>query len=527
MKNQISRKKFLGYSAILMAATLGSTTISLSSCKKEENKDSDDFEAIVIGSGFGGSVCALRLSEAKKKTLLLEMGTSWYNGTKDIFSPNFPADNRSTWLASKTELPFGPNLSFAGKYVGVMNRVAYPNMSIYRNICLGGGSISNGGVLLMPKEEHFNSFMFNEIEFSEVEFFANQVKTEMQASVMPLDLFESKYYKYAQITQKHALKAGLEVEHAPSFYNFDMWRKELNGELKKSALKGELLYGNNNGIKYSLEKNYLAQAIATSYLTIKILRKVVEIKQNSDESYEVVVSEIDDKGNSVSVESYKTKHLFLCGGSVGSSEMLVKARDSGNLTHLNEEVGSGWGPNGNAFAFRSGLNESTGSIHSSPPTLTVKDHNNSISPVNAMQDIFPIGIDLKMLLMVGQPYIETKGKFVYNKGADTVSLEWPKNGSEQGAAAMELMISKLNDTNGGKLDTSFIPEGVSQSFTYHPLGGAVLGKASDLYGRLKGHKNLYAIDGSMLPGNCGLVNPSLVIAALAERNIKEIISNDF
>lgn len=523
---KITRKRFLGYSALMTAAAIGSSTISLTSCKKE-NESGGYFESIVIGSGFGGSVCALRLSEAKRKTLLLEMGAPWYNGTKDIFSPNFPPDNRSTWLANMTELPFGPNLKIGGKFVGVMNRVVYPNMRVYRNICLGGGSISNGGVLLMPKEEHFNSFMFSDIDYAEVNSYANEVKSMMQASIMPTDLFNSNFYRYAQITQNHALNAGLEIEHANSFYNFDIWRKELNGEIKRSALKGELLYGNNNGIKNSLEKNYLSQALGTGNLTIKTLRKVVEIRKNTSDFFEVEVQQIDEQGNLVRVEGYTSKHLFLCAGSVGTSEILVKARDTGALADLNEEVGSGWGPNGNAFAFRSGLKESTGNIHSSPPTLTVKHHENPISPVNAMQDIFPIGIDLKMLLMIGQPYIETRGKFVYNASTGQASLEWPKNGNEQGAASMGLMIDRLNDANGGQLDTDFIKEGVSQSFTYHPLGGAVLGKACDLFGRIKGYKNLYAIDGSMLPGNCGLVNPSLMIAALAERNIKEIIETDF
>ena len=98
---------------------------------------------------------------------------------------------------------------------------------------------------------------------------------------------------------------------------------------------------------------------------------------------------------------------------------------------------------------------------------------------------------------------------------------------DQPKQAMQHFISKMNDTNGSQLDTTFIPEGVSSKFTYHPLGGVVLDKASDNFGRVKGYHKLYAIDGSMLPGNCAMVNPSLTIAALAERNMEEIIKNDF
>lgn len=62
-------------------------------------------------------------------------------------------------------------------------------------------------------------------------------------------------------------------------------------------------------------------------------------------------------------------------------------------------------------------------------------------------------------------------------------------------------------------------------FTYHPLGGCVLGEATDLYRRVKGYKNLYINDGSLISGSTG-VNPFLTITALAERNIEEIIKSD-
>jgi cholesterol oxidase len=60
----------------------------------------------------------------------------------------------------------------------------------------------------------------------------------------------------------------------------------------------------------------------------------------------------------------------------------------------------------------------------------------------------------------------------------------------------------------------------------HPLGGAVLGKACDLYGRVMNYKGLYVVDGALIPGATGCVNPSLTIAALAERNMEQILKHD-
>ena len=62
--------------------------------------------------------------------------------------------------------------------------------------------------------------------------------------------------------------------------------------------------------------------------------------------------------------------------------------------------------------------------------------------------------------------------------------------------------------------------------TFHPLGGAVIGKVCDRHGRVLGQKGLYVNDGALIPGSTACANPSLTIAALAERNIRQIIAKD-
>lgn len=529
----MDRRRFLGLSTFASASVLGWSTFSLSSCKKDPLPVTDrkSFKAIVIGSGFGGSVASLRLSESGVDTLLLEMG-KFYDVTQgggNIFSPNIPPDKRSTWLSSASELPFGANFPLGGSYVGVLDRVDYPNLNVYRNVCLGGGSISNGGVLLEPDEANYNRFLFTEIPFQELrDKYYPLVRNKLGAAKMPEDLFYSEHYRFAQVCREHALNAGFEVTHADSFYNFDIWRKETEGTMPKSALNGELLYGNNNGIKNTLDRNYLSDALGTGNLTIQTLSKVTEISYDSNsEKYLLKVETINDTGRVQSRMEFECTYLFLCAGSVGTSELLVKARDKGTLPDLSEETGKYFGGNGNAFAIRKNINQPTGEMHSSPPTLTVLNYDNPISPLAAMQDIFPLGLDLRMLLMVGQVFNEYTGEFRYQPSSDGVQLSWAANGLEQAQEAMRHFITQMNNANGSQLDTTFIKEGVSNKFTYHPLGGAVLGKTSDYYGRLKGYKNLYAIDGSMLPGTCAMVNPTLTITALAERSMEHIIKNDF
>jgi cholesterol oxidase len=62
-------------------------------------------------------------------------------------------------------------------------------------------------------------------------------------------------------------------------------------------------------------------------------------------------------------------------------------------------------------------------------------------------------------------------------------------------------------------------------FTYHPLGGCVLGKATDHYGHVKGASRLYVTDGSLVPGSIG-VNRFVTITALAERTMARVLAED-
>ena len=61
---------------------------------------------------------------------------------------------------------------------------------------------------------------------------------------------------------------------------------------------------------------------------------------------------------------------------------------------------------------------------------------------------------------------------------------------------------------------------------YNPLGGCVLGQSTANFGRVRGYKGLYVIDGAFVPGTIG-VNPFLTITVLAEYCIANILKTDF
>ena len=89
------------------------------------------------------------------------------------------------------------------------------------------------------------------------------------------------------------------------------------------------------------------------------------------------------------------------------------------------------------------------------------------------------------------------------------------------------LFDKINRTNLTYISLRPVRyrEAFSDDFTYHPLGGCVLGHATDEYGRVKGYRNLYVTDGSLIPGSIG-VNPFVTITALAERNLSRVLAAD-
>ncbi len=524
----ISRRRFLGRMAMLSGAAIGATSLSLTSCDKEEEiiEETTETDAVVIGSGFGGAVSSLRLSEAGIKNTVIEKG-KFYDVTsgQHTFCTSLKPDKRASWKRNYTTLPFGPKFVWAESYVGLLDMRQYDGMKVYQNVCLGGGSISNGGVLLEPTEEHFKACVLADDTFSEIQPYFSTVRQMLDGNLMPEDLYDSDFYQFSRLSENHALNAGLSVRKAHSFYDWNIWRKELNREIERSALKGELIYGCNNGIKNSLDRNYLAESLGTGNCTIETLTQVVDIVPN-DGRYDIHIERLNLRGDVIATKIFRCKWVFLCAGSIGSSELLVRCRER-SLPDLVEAVGTEWGTNGNSFAMRSGLNEPTGNIHASPPTLAIEDYTNPISPLTAMQDVFPVGIDLRTLLLVGLVKMESRGHFTYNASKDKVELIWPHQNDETGVEAMKNLVGRLNSANGGKLDYSFIKSGVSKDFTYHPLGGIPMGKATDAYGRVMNYDNLYVQDGSLLPGSSGLVNPALTIAALCERNMAHVLRKDF
>ncbi len=484
-----------------------------------------DHPVIIIGSGYGAAVSALRLSQKGIPVLILEMGMDWTtNENHDTFPKLLKADKRSAWLRTRSIAPFANIFTFK-KYTGVLDRLEFDNMKIYVGRGVGGGSLVNGGMAVVPRRDYFETIMprVNANEMYEKYFpLANKM---LKTNHIDKSFFEkTKYYKFARTAAKQAHKAGYKTVFVPNVYDFKYMEKEDAGKVYKSALNGEVIYGNNAG-KNSLDKTYLAEAIKTGLVTILPLHEVKQVAATKD-GYQLNVDCLTTVGGVEKTKIFTCKHLFLAAGSVGTTGILVKAKAEGRLANLNAEIGKSWGNNGNVMTGRNFVKQGNGAKQSTIPVNAIDDWDNKEHPVFAEISPLPMNMETWTTLYLAITKNPNFGEFSYNLAKKALELNLPKDFTTKSVEDTQHLIKTLNKANGGTIAHLLFHNGIGDDICYHPLGGCVLGKATDDYGRVKNYKNLYAIDGSMIPGSTG-VNPFVTITALAERNIAKIIKEDF
>ncbi|MGW7420969.1 GMC oxidoreductase [Streptomyces sp. NPDC054813] len=538
MQRQLTRRHILGVIALQTAAAAGLTRVGLQSAQAaEEAAAVDNAPAIVVGSGYGGAVAALRLGQAGVRTLMIEMGQLWNTAGSDgkIFCSTAAPDKRSMWFKSRTEAPLASFLwlDVVNKditpYPGVLDRVHYANMSVYVGRGVGGGSLVNGGMAVTPLQSYFTE-QFPTVDASAMyNTYYPRARSMLGVNTVDATWFEStEWYQFTRTSRKAAANTGLKTTFVPNVYDFGYMQKEAAGTATRSALAQEVIYGNNYG-KKSLDKTYLAAALGTGNLTIHTMEKVRSISRAADGSWLLGVDRIDVTGAVVESKQYSCTYLFLGGGSLGTTELLVRARDTGALPALDSSVGAGWSTNGNTMLGRANhIWDTTGANQATMPVMGIDDWANTDNPVFAEIAPLPIGFETWVSLYLAITKNPQRASFTYDAASDGVKLGWTAAQSAVSVAMAKKLFDRINLANAtiyrydlfGSAGKVF-----ADDFCYHPLGGCVLGKATDDYGRVKGYPKLYVTDGSLVPGNIG-VNPFVTITALAERTMERVLAED-
>ncbi len=515
----MKRREFIQKSSLAVIPFFISHPLSRFSRKKHV------YPTIIIGTGYGAGVAALRLAEKGMPVLMLEMGHDW-SKLKTPFAKMTRPSKFSAWMRKKSIAPFGNIFRFKKKYPGVLDRQDYDNIKVYVGRGVGGGSLVNGGMAVMPRQEDFAEiFPQLDVKLFYKKYFPLASKMLQVNNIGDAFYQETPYYHFSRVGQQQAEQAGFKTRFIPNVYDFKYMEKEASGEVPQSALDGEVIYGNNYG-KQSLDKTYLKQALATGLVTILPLHKVDLIKEKPHGGYELEVQQLNAEGVPLAQKIFHCKNLFLGAGSLGSTSLLVKSKTLSSLSKLNDEVGQHWGNNGNVMT---GRNFVRGGVHRKQSCIPVVSIDNRNDPTNYfLSEIAPLPMNLEtwttLYLLITRA--KSDGFFYFDKELNKVKLSWSNTNASELRARAKSFVRSMNKACGGTRAHLLFKNGIGENICYHPLGGIVLGKATDHFGRLKGYPNLYVTDSSLIPGGIG-ANPFLTITALAEYCMEGILAEDF
>jgi cholesterol oxidase len=517
-----------------------------------------DFDAIVIGSGFGGAVCAARLAAANYTVLVLERGRRWEPET-------YPRHLDGDWIWDQ-EHP--------AQLHGWFDFRVFPNMAVVQGAGVGGGSLVYANISVEAKDSSFKDGWPPEITLSELRPYYQRVGAMLDVHKVPFEQWPER----TKLLEEAARKKGWGDRFQPLdlAVTFDpAWRPTLpdaydakhskpfvnaHGRTQGTCVHlGHCDIGCDVKAKNTLDVNYLAVA-ETHHAEIRPLHLVRRVTPEGD-GYRVAFDRIVDGG--LAAGSHTARLVVLAAGSLGSTELLLRSREAGALPKLSPFLGRNWSSNGDF------LTPAVHALRHPPvnptrgPTITAAidflDGDGHGHEFFIEDGGFPaLGEDL-LERLAGRQSADARQQAVYEtarllqrlnlmnqvmpwfaQGRDAADgqlslkngklfLAWDIQKSEHTIEAIVRTHEQLARATFG-LPMVPLPWLLSKDLiTPHPLGGANMGRTAadgvvDHRGEVFGYRNLFVADGAIVPEAIGL-NPSKTIAALAERIVSLITAD--
>lgn len=218
----MSRRRFGKLTAFTSAAALGLTQIGTARAATSQR---DYVPAVVIGTGYGSAVTALRLGEAGVTTTMLEMGQLWNKPGKDgkIFCSTLNPDARSMWFNRRTKAPLDTflwldvvNRDIGTPYAGVLDRIDFPNMGVYVGRGVGGGSLVNGGMAPTPRRSYFEQVL-PQVDANQMyrRYFPLANRMLGVNTIDPAYLEKTPVYRYARVSRRRRASGRVQDDGDP------------------------------------------------------------------------------------------------------------------------------------------------------------------------------------------------------------------------------------------------------------------------------------------------------------------------
>jgi cholesterol oxidase len=528
-----------------------------------------DYDYIIVGSGFGGSVSAYRLSQKGYKVLVIEQGRRWT-------PENLPSTN---W--NIRNYLWKPLLGLRG----FLNLRLFKHVMILHGNAVGGGSITYAQTLLVPPDSVWES--------------GNWAGLDDWQGVMPGHYATAKKMLGVTTNERPApadeklriMAKSVGVED--TFYHTDVGvffgdkgevaGKEYpdpyfdgQGPARNSCIGcGGCMVGCRYNAKNTLDKNYLYLAEKNG---VKVLAetRVVDVTPlnhcaDGGEGYQVF-TESSFGRRSKNAARVTSRAVIFSASSLGTQSLLFDLKDKGSLPNISSDLGNRVRTNsesilgvrypGTTEDLSSGIAIGSGihiDEHTHIEAVRYPDGSNLLSglftvltggrpgavrmlywlvamlrlllthPIQGLRSLLPwrfsreTVIFLVMQTVDGHINMRWKRRWYwpFSKGLSSEGDRIPTFIPEANAFA-----EKAARATGGIGLSSLSEIAFNVPMTAHCMGGCAMSDKAetgviDSQNRVFNYQNLYVIDGSMLSANLG-VNPSLTITALAERAMSYI-----
>ena len=514
-----------------------------------------NWDFIIIGSGFGGSVTACRLAQKGQKVLVLERGRRW---------PQTAYPIRESWTFDPDE---------PEKQNGWLDFRLFGKMNVVQGAGIGGGSLVYANVSVEARPELFGEPWGGQISYADLKPYYDRVGRFMNAQPVPENQLSARF----KLMKEAAAKAGyrdrftpvdLCVEFDP---NYDMrnWSEidradafSLTHDNQHGVAVGTCVHCGNcdigcrYGAKSTLDKNYIpvAEGHGAEFRPLHIVRRI----EPSTGGYAVQFDRVIDGKLVPGKESAKS--VILAAGSLGSTELLLRNRDEyTTLPNVSARLGHGWTSNGDlitpaSYADFQPLPHKGPVITSAIDFLDgafkgqkfwIQDGGYPHLLVNCLRhleertaqkiaDALETVLDDNIMLWFSQGLDAGDGRLSLGRhwwwpfGKQHLQLDWNLETNEPLFDAILDMQLKLSEVTNGKPVTPVVAlwKVFKTVITPHPLGGCNMGTTAgngvvDHKGEVFGYRGLYVLDGAIIPKPIGR-NPSRTIAALAERAVEKM-----
>ncbi|HEY6340516.1 MAG TPA: GMC family oxidoreductase [Bryobacteraceae bacterium] len=270
------------------------------------------YDIVVIGSGYGGAITAARLATAdlnpKPSICILERGKEWQPGEY----PEAPLD-----VAGQLRSDLNP--------LGLYELLNHPDISVIKGSGLGGTSLINANVAIIPDEEVFEQFNWpSGIQYEALQPYYERARAVLAATPHPDALKLAK----VQALNRRAVEIGTTVQPLNITVNFRINGENPYGVPQKPCVNcGNCATGCNVGAKNTLYMNYLPIAHRAG-ATILTQAKVEWLEKNASGGWIIHGLYVKTGGGSENF-TMNAGEVVLSAGSLNSTEILLRSEMHG------------------------------------------------------------------------------------------------------------------------------------------------------------------------------------------------------